>query len=578
MNLGPDIRFAGICSATTIGAMGLAVGLLTAFSCGSAYASEPMPFATASGLCSTNEVSFPAQATSHPDAVMHFQSVASAGSIGSDLWSGPNANFGVGDAGWAPFNGDVEGGTAPLLDIGCPSGSVEASLAERPGTPASFSGVTTAGHRSWLPFKSPGAGQYMLTLTLDQGELEIEGVRGILESSGEYALGALAAGDKDLLVEALSGPAATWTASVRELPVVINKLSFAQTCMAPGTGLPARFAVTGDTTMTATVTSASGQVVRSLGTFNVSEGESSLAWDGRGEGGATLPTGAYALTLVSTDPQGESTSALAPIYVTGSGPSVAMTSPATITPSQSVAFALTDTRCGVASAQASIDGEVAGSYIGERVVGDELVEGFGGGSPPSNGALVLAPRSAWKAGTHRWTVDATDSVGNMTTATGTFAVASSVAKPKSSSVTTPACTKQAAMTAARNSSLPSRLAAQYPGGRVSFTKGDFFAAALICHSLIGKGVATMAVTYGCCTAASPTPLAVFEAVDGKWRLVYLLVNRLVYDIKLQGNAIVEKTPVYSRADPLCCPSHYRIYRLRWSGHRFMTTAMGFVGA
>lgn len=82
----------------------------------------------------------------------------------------------------------------------------------------------------------------------------------------------------------------------------------------------------------------------------------------------------------------------------------------------------------------------------------------------------------------------------------------------------------------------------------------------------------MTVQYSCCTISAPTPLAVFKAVDDKWQLAYLLLNRLVYNIKLQGNSILERTPVYSRTDPLCCASHYRIYRLRWNGRRFVTTS------
>lgn len=73
-----------------------------------------------------------------------------------------------------------------------------------------------------------------------------------------------------------SGPQAIWSATVSELPVNINKLSFGQTCMAPGAGLPVTFSVTGDTSVSAAVRNASGGLVRSLGTFNVKEGNGAI--------------------------------------------------------------------------------------------------------------------------------------------------------------------------------------------------------------------------------------------------------------------------------------------------------------
>jgi hypothetical protein len=127
------------------------------------------------------------------------------------------------------------------------------------------------------------------------------------------------------------------------------------------------------------------------------------------------------------------------------------------------------------------------------------------------------------------------------------------------------CDQTTAEEAARESTLPERLHSRYHDLRFS----QFSADKPICHSLVG-GVRTMAVLYGCCTVTAPTPLAVFETAGSKWHLVYLLLSRLVYSMRLQGNSVIEKTPVYKRSDALCCASHYRIYRLRWNGHKFTT--------
>src|ERR1035437_9908070 len=287
---------------------------------------DPPTFATASGNCSDRQITFPAQSSAHPDTLIWFQSVGSQGVL--DGWG---LSFGEGDTGWLPY-GAVEAGTVPTDEMNCSSGSVNAALADRPSAPATFSGATSPGTRSFLSFQAPGAGQYVLDATLTQGAITVGGVSGIIESSGEYSLGAVGAGDVDLPIVAQSGPPAQWTLTVRELPVAINGLSFGQAFMAPGTGLPASFSVTGATTITATVTNSAGQIVRSLGTFPVSEGSSSIPWDGRGSGGASLPDGLYTLSLASADPSGDTTTAQTTLTLDGTPPTAVMTSPQTIPP------------------------------------------------------------------------------------------------------------------------------------------------------------------------------------------------------------------------------------------------------
>ena len=378
---------------------------------------DPPTFATASGNCSDGQITFPAQSSAHPDTLLHFQAVGSQGVVAGQ---GAGAVFGEGDTGWVPY-GAVEAGTVPTAQIECSSGSVTAALADRPSAPATFSGVTTPGavsffgsSDSYLSFHAPGAGQYVLDATMSQGAITVAGVSGIIESSGEYSLGALGAGDIDLDIGAQSGPPAQWTLTVRELPVAINGLSFAQAFMAPGTGLPASFSVTGDTTITATVTNSAGQIVRSLGTFPVSKGSSSIPWDGRGVGGASLPDGVYTLSLASVDPSGDTTTAQTTITLDSTPPTAVMTSPQTIRPQQSVSFSVVDAESGVASISLLIDGQDVDAF-GDYY--DPL---------PTNGALS-AP-GPWSLGSHTWQIQTTDKVGNQATANGKF-VASNAPPP-----------------------------------------------------------------------------------------------------------------------------------------------------
>lgn len=88
-------------------------------------------------------------------------------------------------------------------------------------------------------------------------------------------------------------------------------------------------------------------------------------------------------------------------------------------------------------------------------------------SLPSDGSLVFTPRIPLKVGTYSWTAKATDKVGHVTTVSGAFAVANSASKAKGNSVKMPACTSQAAMTAAQDSTLPTRLHKRYRDDKFS---------------------------------------------------------------------------------------------------------------
>jgi hypothetical protein len=179
--------------------------------------------------------------------------------------------------------------------------------------------------------------------------------------------------------------------------------------MAAGSGLAASFNVTGDTQVTASILNSAGATVRYLGSFPVAEGQSSIPWDGRGQDGTPLPDGAYTLHLVSNDPSGNSTAAQTMINLDDTPPSISMSSPATITPNQSPSFHIADSGSGLASATITVDGQ-------------ETDFGADSWNPlPTDGQFV--PGFAESLGIHNWSITATDNVGNVANASGSFAVA-----------------------------------------------------------------------------------------------------------------------------------------------------------
>lgn len=374
-----------------------------------AEAAEPLPFATASAPCSEGltRVPFPVQPSSHPNVIYQFRSIGAEGSI-AFFFSG--AGFSPGDSGWGTYDvdGGVQAGIAPGLDAICESGSVEASLADRPTTPTTFSGDTTAGNSSFLPFSAPGNGQYVLDLSILQGAVKISRISGILQSSGTYSLGSLPAGPETLSIEAEPGPPGVWSATIRMVPVAINGLSFGRGCIAAGEGVPAKFSVTGDTNISAAIEDHSGTLVRNLGTFPVEQGESSIPWDGRNAGGGPVANGRYVLTLISKDPQGDVTSARTGVSVASSAPRVRALARRSISRKHSLILKVSNDPCGVSRIKVKINGRLLRTYRRNAVKG--------------NGRLLVVPRGSWRLGKNRWRAVSTDQVGNRRVSTGIFRV------------------------------------------------------------------------------------------------------------------------------------------------------------
>lgn len=366
---------------------------------------DPTPFASATSNCTNPTLTFPPQSTNHPNVIY---SLASTGASGEAQNYG--STFSPGDKVWDVL-GSVSAGTPPTMDVQCSGGSVYVQLYDEPTVPATFTGVSSGiGTSGVILAKALGAGQYVLDTTIDQGSLRAAsaGPSFTIASSGEYPLGSLNSGDRAIFVSGMSGPTAHYSLTVRELPVQISGLSGgAARYAAPGTILTGQFSVSGDTTITAYATNAAGQIVRHLGSFPVQMGNSSITWDTRGDGGASLPDGTYYLDLDSTDPNANVTSAQTSIVVDGTPPSVSLTSPGTIRPSQSISFSATDAESGVASLSLLVDGQD--------------VADLSGNSLPPNGSFSYA--GPWSVGRHTWEIQASDNVGNQADVKGSFVAA-----------------------------------------------------------------------------------------------------------------------------------------------------------
>jgi hypothetical protein len=91
---------------------------------------------------------------------------------------------------------------------------------------------------------------------------------------------------------------------------------------------------------------------------------------------------------------------------------------------------------------------------------------------------------------------------------------------------------------------------------------------LTCADLTGDGKKEMAVYLTCCTAASPTPFAIFRPDGDAWAMAYRSTRLLIDKQTRRGRRIYFRHPVYKRTDPLCCPSSERSYVLEYKGGKF----------
>ena len=380
-----------------------------------AHAADPVSFASSSAVCTGygTTVNFPVVSTYHSDAIYRLTSTGASGVDGANF---DLPTFTPGDQVWGDA-GAINAGTAPSLSFSCTGGTISLDLYDRPNPPTTISGISSSiSTTSELPFTVLHSGQYVVDVSLDQGAVQLQaGFEGLpmltIARSGEYSLGSLDTttpngGNWGYMVWGMNGPTAHWLMTVREVPVQISALAFPSGYTAPGTPITAPFSVSGDTSINAYIHNAAGQVVSHLGAWNAAEGQSSVTWDGLGDGGARFEDGTYWLHLDSTDPNGNVTSAETSVFVDGTPPSVVMTSPATVTPTQAVSFRVSDTGSGTAGASAYIDGDLVASELS------------------GNGTFTLVPQwGSWSLGSHSWEIQASDNVGNSSDVKGSFTAA-----------------------------------------------------------------------------------------------------------------------------------------------------------
>lgn len=143
--------------------------------------------------------------------------------------------------------------------------------------------------------------------------------------------------------------------------------------------------------------------------------------------------------------------------------------------------------------------------------------------------------------------------------------------------TSASCTPQAARLAVAATSLGHYMATLgsspgFSGVGPATNAKEWFIQGFYCRNLSGQP--DMAVQFDCCTADSPTPLAIFRALDGRWRLSYSW-HGVTYRLRVRGRSFIESRPVYTKTSAgLCCPSYYTYWSVTWTGTRWRVRRIG----
>lgn len=281
---------------------------------------------------------------------------------------------------------------------------------DTPTAPTSFSGAVTPGGEkpsaqrdfgSDLGYIAPGAAAYVADVTIAQGALRIgDRYNGVtVASSKTINLGAHAAGEQVLSLTAIEGPQAIWKVTVRPLPVQLTGLAVALPRAQPGETNIVRYTTNGDTQITVIVMNRTGAPVRTLATaLAVGPGNHTLTWDGTDQNGRLLNDGVYTIRLYSADPVGNLSNAQTSTLLDGTPPKIAFPRSTKLGPKQAIIVRVSDAGVGLRSAVLRHRGRVV----------SRLREG--------TGRIVYRPGRgrSWAPGRIRYTVTATDKVGNVT--------------------------------------------------------------------------------------------------------------------------------------------------------------------
>lgn len=312
-----DVRTTRLAATSGVAAM-LTVLLLA----GSARA-DLQPFASLSGTCdparsSSSSASGAPVTGDHPYVVAQRRVQGGAATF-TDPGGWFSQSLDAEDTAWTDWRELLANDTPREDDVWCPSDQGGAThytttFYDVPAAPATFAGRGKA--ESVLPFAVPGSGQYVVDLQLTNGAVALGGKP--VASSGTYSLGTASAGVRTLSVYPLDELPASWSITIRRLPVAIRSLAWSSPETSPGAIVRASYNASGDTRITAAISDQAGNRVRTLATqAKVAAGDHTLTWDGRDEDGSPLALGEYTLTMISTDPGGLQSSANADIEIVG---------------------------------------------------------------------------------------------------------------------------------------------------------------------------------------------------------------------------------------------------------------------
>lgn len=146
-----------------------------------------------------------------------------------------------------------------------------------------------------------------------------------------------------------------------------------------------------------------------------------------------------------------------------------------------------------------------------------------------------------------------------------IALAALWAIPGAASSSSPPCTRAIARQAVASSPLGPKMLRLI--GQPATNSSSWGISTFHCRNLTGE--TDMVVKFGCCTADSPTPLAIFRPSGGQWQLSYYYRGvPPTYGLSVKGGTLIEHRPVYTTG-PLCCPNYYRYWSLRWNGYRWI---------
>lgn len=324
----------------------------------------------------------------------------------------PNPRIRPGEQIWGAW-GALAAGDMPRVELVCNpgGGTVTITLYDAPTAPVTFSGAVSASdHAFEFPFRVPGGAQYVADAVVSQGAIRLSdsGRAGqTVAASEQVPLGFQTRGIGRLRVTGLGGPLATFSITIRSLPVTISDLRFLASAARPAVPLTADFSVSGQTRITAVVEDARGRTVNSLGSFGLGQGRGSVTWNGRTKSDSPAASGTYRMVLTSEDAVGNVTRASAPVVIDGKSPRVRSVS--RVGPRQGWSATVIDTGSGTRLESATIDGQ--------RRTRSTF------SSPRRKAVLTVgSPRGGWLPGRHTFEVTATDVLGNRVTRRGTFSV------------------------------------------------------------------------------------------------------------------------------------------------------------